>query len=189
MAGCVLLNAFGEEQTCDELVANPENRYFVTSKGIAFKDIDEKEAIIVCESEYKSDKSNARTMYHLARAYHKAERGDDALKYYQKACTRGYPSACNSLGIVYFQGKLVKQSNKKAIEFYKKACDGKYNTTGCYNLATMYKDDTKMKNNTNEAKKYYTIACERGDNRGCTMFKDLNTTRTKLKDLNKTISK
>ncbi len=60
-----------------------------------------------------------------------------AAKLYTKACDGGNAWGCGTLGILYNEGKGVKQDYSKAAKLYTKACDGG-NAWICVNLGYMY---------------------------------------------------
>lgn len=57
----------------------------------------------------------------------------------KNACKKGDAKACYTLGNIYEYGKNVKQSEKNAKKYYKKACEGK-NVDACNRLDKIEED-------------------------------------------------
>ena len=98
---------------------------------------------------------------------------DDKVKSLEKDCNGGNASACVNLGVMYANGKGVKQDYKKASELYQKACNGGV-ASSCYNLGIMYYNGQGVKQNKSKAKKLFGDACDMGDQVGCDAYRDLN---------------
>ena len=83
-----------------------------------------------------------------------------AFKLAAKGCDGGDMEACTSLGVLYFEGKGVKQNGAKALELYDKACESgeKY---GCNWAAGLYySGKAGVKKNFAKARSYAIKACE-----------------------------
>ena len=61
-----------------------------------------------------------------------------ATTLFKKACDAGDAKGCHNLGVLYDDGRGVKQDYFKASTFYKKACDGG-DADGCKNYAILNK--------------------------------------------------
>lgn len=59
------------------------------------------------------------------------------LRLLRRACTRKFGQACTTLGFLYLNGRHVKASNKKSLEFYAKACKLK-DSNGCIGASQIY---------------------------------------------------
>lgn len=151
---------------CDKLAGNPKDKY-LKSKGVPFKNINASKAIKACESEHLRDPNNSRIAYQLGRSYEKAKIGKKAFRLYSESCVDDYPAACNSLGITYYYGEFVKKNDVLALHYYKKACQDKINSSGCFNAAGMYEYGKGTKLDLKMAKSYYQQACKKGDRNGC----------------------
>lgn len=86
-------------------------------------------------------------------------------------CAEGNSTACFKVGERY---RIVERDNKKALEFYVKACDADY-MTGCTNggillamRGTPYSKDFK------QARKMFDKACEAGEDQSCFNMGTLN---------------
>lgn len=60
------------------------------------------------------------------------------MEYNQKACGLNHGLSCTVLGVMYNEGKGVKQSDQKALEHSAKACDLK-ESLGCRLYAELKK--------------------------------------------------
>ena len=92
-----------------------------------------------------------------------------AAEFYQKACDGGIASGCATSGVLYADGKGVRQDYQKAAEFLKKGCDGGY-AMGCGNLGIVY----AKQRNYSTAKEYYGKACDLNLSLACDRYKELN---------------
>ncbi|ETD23924.1 tetratricopeptide repeat protein [Helicobacter macacae] len=101
----------------------------------------------------------------------------NAKKYYEIACNKGVSEvqgeSCYNLGVMYANGKGVRQDYYKAHEFYKKACDMK-NGHACNNLGVLYAKGQGVRQNLSTTKQYYGKACDLGDQLGCDNYKLLH---------------
>ena len=59
--------------------------------------------------------------------------------YYKKACEGDDPFGCNFLGIMYEKAFGVLKNDKKAYEYYQKACDNNF-TDSCESAQRLKKD-------------------------------------------------
>ncbi|MDQ1328694.1 MAG: uncharacterized protein QG641_1979 [Candidatus Poribacteria bacterium] len=68
----------------------------------------------------------------LSDAFKAYQSGDfsKAAKLYEKACEGGYAKGCVAVGLMYDNGKGVKQNRSRAKELFGKACDMKLQA-GC----------------------------------------------------------
>ncbi|MCG3769875.1 MAG: putative beta-lactamase HcpC [Nitrosomonadaceae bacterium] len=81
-------------------------------------------------------------------------------------CQKGEAAACFNLGYMYGNGTGVTQDDFKAVELYRKACDGQ-NATGCSNLGTMYAAGTGVTQDDFKAVELYRKACDGKYGSGC----------------------
>ena len=114
----------------------------------------------------------------LALSYSELQDYYNAKKYYEIACNKGngdlYQSEpCYNLGVMYADGKGVRQDYHKAHELWKKACDMK-NGAACNNLGTLYDKGQGVRQNLSTAKQYYGKSCDLGDQVGCDNYRKLN---------------
>ena len=91
----------------------------------------------------------------------------------KKACDKGNAKGCSGLGLMYSNGRGVKQDYFKAVEFYTKGCyEG--NARGCTNLGVMYYNAQGVKKDYFKAKKLFSKACDGGYAQGCKYYSILN---------------
>lgn len=89
-----------------------------------------------------------------------------ANELWEKACNNGNTLGCYMLGVIYFDGKGIKQDYSKAKDLFEKACTGGV-FQGCNNLGTMYENANGVKQDYNKAKVFYEKACNGGVVDGC----------------------
>ena len=93
-----------------------------------------------------------------------------ATKFYEKACNDGVMDSCCSLGVLYVEGRGVKQNYIQAIQFFEKACNGN-SAIACSNLGVFYFKVQGRGKNAPIAKKYFGKACDLGDQQSCDWYK------------------
>ena len=114
----------------------------------------------------------------LGGAYYKLQDYYNAKKYYEMGCNKGngdltHAEGCFNLGLMYYNGKVVRQDYYKAVELYKKACDMKLGVA-CNNLGVLYIKGEGVRQNLSTAKQYFGKACDLGDQMGCDNYRKLN---------------
>ncbi|MGX2973403.1 tetratricopeptide repeat protein, partial [Helicobacter sp. T3_23-1059] len=112
----------------------------------------------------------------LGRAYYQLNDFFNAKKYYEIGCNKVsnmQASSCYNLGLMYFNGKGVRQDYHKASELWKKACDMK-SGLGCNNLGFLYSKGQGVRQNHSIAKQYFGKACDLGKQMGCDNYKEYN---------------
>ena len=112
----------------------------------------------------------------LGFAYYNLNDYFNAKKYYEIGCNKVgnmQAESCYNLGVMYFNGKGVRQDYHKASELWKKACDMK-DANACNNLGFLYENGQGVKQNRSIAKQYYGKACDLGEQLGCNNYKILN---------------
>ena len=83
--------------------------------------------------------------------------------YYEKSCNQGFEWGCDDLGMMYFSGLGVAKDDKKAAEYFTKACELDKMGFVCYHIAVQYKETGDL----TTAKAYNEKACKLGHKRGC----------------------
>ncbi|MGX2972963.1 tetratricopeptide repeat protein [Helicobacter sp. T3_23-1059] len=117
-----------------------------------------------------------RAYYFLGLAYYNLNDYFNAKKYYEIGCNKVsdmQSESCYNLGLMYHNGKGVRQDYHKASELWKKACDMK-NGFACNNLGALYGKGQGVRQNRSIAKQYYGKACDLGDQMGCDNYKEYN---------------
>jgi hypothetical protein len=102
-----------------------------------------------------------------AEMLYKDGRYAEAVPLLEGSCNTGIMAACQRLGSIYDEGKVVTKDYSRAFALYSKACEAG-DAGGCNSLGAMYdvgkgaaKDDT-------HAVTLYTKACDGGSAEGCT---------------------
>ena len=80
---------------------------------------------------------------------------------------------CFSLGVMYEKGEGVVEDKGKAMELYKKACDGG-NMRGCSNLGLKYENGEGVVEDKGKAVELFKKACDSGNMSGCNNLKKYN---------------
>lgn len=109
---------------------------------------------------------NVRGYGMLGAIYYKLQDYYNAKKYFEIACDKGDGISCCSLGLMYYEGEVVRQDYYRAHELYKKACDMKYGRA-CNNLGVLYAKGLGVRQNRSTAEQYFKKACDLGDQRAC----------------------
>ncbi len=144
---------------CDRLAGSPLDPEL---KGVAYKRIRVLQALKACKQEIKKDPENPRTIFELGRVYNRAGELTLANKYYKKACDKGYPIACYSLGISYRNGEGVKKDIEKTLQYFKSSCQ-KGVSPACNSIGYIYEQKKRYET----AAKYYKKACLLENGMGC----------------------
>ncbi|MGX3045276.1 tetratricopeptide repeat protein [Helicobacter sp. T3_23-1056] len=100
----------------------------------------------------------------------------NAKKYFEISCNKVsdlQADSCYNLGLMYSDGKGVRQDYHKAHELWKKSCDMKL-ANACNNLGVLYTNGQGVKQNLSIAKQYFGKACDLGDQIGCDNYKKYN---------------
>ncbi len=94
---------------------------------------------------------------------------DEAAVYQEKACSGGSVEGCTSLGLLYFEGRGVKKDFNKALELWRKACNGNaaVNARGCHMLAISYDFGEGVAKDPARARMLYGKACRLGAKKAC----------------------
>lgn len=109
----------------------------------------------------------------LSDTYYKLQDYYNSKKYDETSCNKGNSVSCHNLGLMYDEGKGVRQDYHRAHELYKKACDMK-SAKACNNLGVLYVKGQGVRQNLSIAKQYYGKACDLGSQMGCDNYKELN---------------
>ena len=144
---------------CDRLAGSPLDPEL---EGVPYKRIRVLQALKACKQEIKKDPKNPRTIFELGRVYDRAGEMTLANKYYKKACDKGYPIACYSLGISYRNGEGVKKDIEKTLQYFKSSCQ-KGVSPACNSIGYIYEQKKRYET----AAKYYKKACLLENGMGC----------------------
>ena len=116
---------------------------------------------------------DSATVFERCKLYYSSENYTEAFKCFQKVAEQGNASAQFNLGVMYENGRGVKQDYFKAVEWYQKAAE-QGNASAQSNLGYMYYDGEGVRQNYTKAKEYFGLACDNKDQDGCDMYKKLN---------------
>ena len=75
--------------------------------------------------------------YNKAVEVYKANQFSEAFTLFKKASDKGYGPASRALGIMYYNGKGVKEDKSQSFQYYQKAANAG-DAVGMYNLASQY---------------------------------------------------
>ena len=114
----------------------------------------------------------------LGDTYYDLQDYPNAKKYVEMGCNKGngdlaQAESCYNLGLMYYNGKGVRQDDAKAAELYKKACGMKYGDA-CNNLGRLYDRGEGVRQDKSIAKEYYGKACDLRSQKGCDNYRELN---------------
>jgi serine/threonine protein kinase len=101
-----------------------------------------------------------------AEALYKQKNYSDARIHFESACNDGQMKACSYLGYFYAQGLGGARDTQKAQDVYQKACS-QGNMSSCASLGSIFQDA----GNSNEASKYFQIACNGGMVKACDLLR------------------
>lgn len=126
------------------------------------------------------EKGDYTSCHNIGWLYKNEKDYKNAKKYLELACSKNNKIAdsrirgCINLGEMYQKGLGVLHSNKKAIEYYKIACDLK-SAFACVIIASIYaKGGFDIKQNFSIEKQYAGRACNLGAQEACEAYKQLN---------------
>ncbi|MBQ9619043.1 MAG: sel1 repeat family protein, partial [Neisseriaceae bacterium] len=108
--------------------------------------------------------------YHYEEGISVEQNYAQALQWYTKGCDQGEGLSCVSIGILYDEGRGVPRSVQQADHFFEKSCTNG-DAGGCILLGLHY--NYGLKRNSAVAKKYFGIACDLGDQKGCDLYKEI----------------
>jgi uncharacterized protein len=84
----------------------------------------------------------------------------------EKSCAGGFGIACNNLGRVYFQGKLVPTNQPLALRYFERACILQ-ERGGCSNAGDVYLDGKGAVADSAKAFSFYSKACSLREGSAC----------------------
>jgi uncharacterized protein len=117
------------------------------------------------------EEGNSTACFQMGERYRIVERDQKtALKFYIKACDKGYMTGCTNGGILLImKGTPYSKEFKQARKMFGKACEAGEDPS-CFNMGSLnYKEGRQKK-----ALQYYLKACDMGNNAGCAKHKRLS---------------
>ncbi len=117
------------------------------------------------------DRGSAPSCSRLGYLLAHGERGfvrDDkqALTFYERACSAGYPPACFNIGVLHWSDNTVPKDAVLAEQYWRRACAAGY-AAACSNLGVLYMQATSRPVDRERALYYFARACAGGEPHGC----------------------
>ena len=95
------------------------------------------------------------------------------MQWYRKAAEQGDAKAQFNLGLMYANGRGVRQDDAQAEQWYRKAAK-QGDAKAQYNLGVMYANGQGVRQNYKIAKEWFGKACDNGLQLGCDAYRKLN---------------
>ena len=117
------------------------------------------------------DRGSAPSCTRLGYLLAHGERGfvrDDkqALTFYERACSAGYPPACFNIGVLHWSDTTVQKNEGLAEQYWRRACSAGY-AAACSNLGVLHMQAGPRPVDRERAVYYFTRACAGGEPHGC----------------------
>ena len=127
--------------------------------GSKFENLNVEDSLRKCIKAYKIYPNSIKVIRSLARVYLKDNKLKQALNLLHISADKKDPYAQYYLGVLYFDGKQIKENKTKALEFYKMSANQGFSRSQ-FNLAKIYENGLIVKKNLKEALKYYELAAK-----------------------------
>ena len=114
--------AAGEITDCDRLAAHPADPHAL-APGVSLDKINQAKAVPACQESVERFPEVARYEFQYGRALVKADRAEEALKWFRRAAERDYTAAWNALGNLYTNGIGTAKDDAAAVTWFRKAGD------------------------------------------------------------------
>lgn len=111
---------------------------------------------------FKTNQSDAHSIYRLGKCLYETGNYKEAVKYYQLAAEKGDPSAQAQLGYCYSNGQGVNYNKQVAIKWYHLAAN-QGDPIAQFNLGCCYQNGEGVFENKKEAVKWFRLAAEQGN--------------------------
>ena len=95
------------------------------------------------------------------------------MQWYRKAAEQGFAQAQYNLGVMYENGRGVRQDYIQAVQWYRKAAEQGI-AQAQYNLGLMYAKGEGVRRDHKIAKEWFGKACDNGLQLGCDAYRKLN---------------
>jgi hypothetical protein len=89
-----------------------------------------------------------------------------ALTFYERACSAGYPAACFNIGVLYSSEGDVQKDEALAERYWRRACDDGY-AAACSNLGVLQMQGRSRPIDRERAFSYFGRACAGGEPHSC----------------------
>ena len=93
-----------------------------------------------------------------------------AFKLWLPLAEQGYADPQFNLGLMYYNGKGVKQDDAEAVKWFRKAAE-QGEAKAQFNLGVMYYNGEGVKRNPSKAKEWFRKACENGNQKACDVLR------------------
>jgi TPR repeat protein len=90
----------------------------------------------------------------------------EAARIFKKACDGGYAPSCNGLGVMYAQGRGVREDKIEAARLYRTACDHGAGTA-CFHLGSALQRGDGIPKDPDAATRVFEQGCRTGDTVSC----------------------
>ena len=151
------------ETECDRLAGQPDDLLRLSSvKGVTFDQISLPDAEIACKKAVEAYPNKPRLMFQYGRALQKAERYDEARRWYQKAADQGNAAAMFKIGYSYEKGRGMTQNYDQAVKWYQKAAK-QGNVEAMNHVAWLYDNGRKIKRDAEKAARWMVSALDSGN--------------------------
>lgn len=91
----------------------------------------------------------------------------------QDGANKGKPGSQYNLGLLYQEGKGVRQDHPKAIKWYEKSANQGYSSAQ-HALGVIYYNGRGVRQNSATAKEWFGKACDNGEQMGCDAYRMMN---------------
>ena len=91
----------------------------------------------------------------------------------QDGANKGKPGSQYNLGLLYQEGKGVRQDYLKAIKWYEKSANQGYSSAQ-HALGVIYYNGRGVRQNSATAKEWFGKACDNGEQMGCDAYRMMN---------------
>ena len=95
------------------------------------------------------------------------------MQWYRKAAEQGVAEAQYNLGVMYDNGRGVRQDDAQAVHWYRKAAE-QGNVEAQHNLGAMYANGQGVRQDHKIAKEWLGKACDNGLQQSCDTYRTLD---------------
>jgi len=120
---------------------------------------------------YELDKNRVASFY-LGGLYFEEENFKEGLKFFEESAKQGNYDAMFDLGVLYMEGEVVKQDEKKAFDFFKASAE-KGDAGSQFYLGVFYKEGKVVEQSDSQAKFWFEAAADQGDEDAIEMLNSL----------------
>src|SRR5690349_11046536 len=118
--GAPAVSAQDAAADCDRLAGAPTDIHR-NGPGVAYDALQAEAALPACEQAVRLRPDVARFSFQLARALSKSDRWQEALPFYERLASTGYPAAMFNLAIFYLDGRGVAQDTQRGLTLLQEA--------------------------------------------------------------------